>query len=47
MCRNSFDKEQFSCKAFPDGIPDEILSGKDKHKEPYDGQENNLVFEPK
>lgn len=42
--RNNFDK--FTCKAF-DVIPDEILSGFNKHSKPLPGQKNNIVFEPK
>ena len=35
------------CKAFPDGIPDEILSGDNDHSKPLPGQQNDIVFEPK
>jgi hypothetical protein len=34
------------CDAFPKGIPNEITSGDNKHKEPLKGQENDIVFEP-
>ena len=33
------------CKAF-DQIPEEILSGKNKHKTPLPHQKNNITFEP-
>ena len=35
------------CLAFPDikGIPEDILSGKHKHKTKYPGQGNDIVFE--
>lgn len=35
-----------ACKAFPKGIPDEIISGDNDHTKPLKGQENNIVFEP-
>lgn len=34
------------CKAFPDGIPNIILSGDNLHKKPLKEQDNNIVFEP-
>jgi len=34
-----------TCKAFEDGIPIEIWSGKNKHVTPYKGQKNKIVFE--
>ena len=33
------------CDAYPDGIPDEITSGENKHTEPLPGQANSIVFE--
>jgi hypothetical protein len=36
-----------TCQAFPNGIPREILDGSDEHKEPLEGQENEIVFEDK
>lgn len=33
------------CKAFPEGIPDEIAYGKNLHKKPLAEQENDIVFE--
>ena len=35
----------FKCKAYPDGIPEEILSGEHDHKNPYKG-DNGIQFEP-
>ena len=33
------------CKAFPNGIPDKILTGEHDHKEPFEG-DNGVQFEP-
>lgn len=33
------------CEAFEHGIPDEILSGENKHIKPLKDQENNVVFD--
>lgn len=33
-----------SCAAFPDGIPDEILDGTNRHTEPYPG-DGGLIYE--
>jgi hypothetical protein len=37
--------ERCVCLAFPEGIPDIILSGKDLHAVPLAGQGNTIVFE--
>ncbi|MCB1157383.1 MAG: hypothetical protein H7A25_22250 [Leptospiraceae bacterium] len=39
------DSTKFHCKAF-DGIPTEILLGKNDHTSPYPG-DNGIQFEPK
>jgi hypothetical protein len=35
-----------TCNAFPEGIPEEILSGKIIHKTPLPDQKNNIVLTP-
>jgi len=35
------------CIAFPEGIPEEIIYGKNKHSKPIKGQDNEIVFEKK
>jgi hypothetical protein len=35
-----------TCKAFPKGIPEVIISGESDHSEPLPKQENKIVFEP-
>ncbi len=37
--------ERVVCVAFPDGIPQEIAYGDNKHLVPIKGQDNNVVFE--
>lgn len=43
-CRH-FDRINGGCAAFPEGIPDEITSGENKHSEPLPDQENRIIFE--
>ena len=35
-----------TCNAFPEGIPQEILSGKIIHKDPLPNQKNDIVLTP-
>ena len=45
-CQNYFkDELKIICKAFPNGIPNEILTGEFDHTKPYKG-DNGLRFEP-
>jgi hypothetical protein len=39
------DENIYTCKAFPEGIPDEIYSGPFNHKTEYPG-DNGYRFEP-
>lgn len=36
----------FTCKAFPDGIPEEVLSGRANHCKPYPG-DHGIQWEPR
>lgn len=46
-CKNKFDNEAFTCLAFPEGIPDKILEGRDMHVVPFEGQKNDIVYSKK
>ena len=37
--------ERVICEAFPNGIPEEIAYGDNKHDEPMPNQSNDIVFE--
>lgn len=39
------EDEYLKCKAFPDGIPEEVAYGKNKHKRPLKDQDNDIVYE--
>jgi hypothetical protein len=42
-----FKKESWTCDAFRDGIPVEIISGESDHSKPLPGQGNQIVYEAK
>ena len=42
---NSLDNDILSCKAFPSGIPDNIIMVEIKHTTIIKGQNGNYVFE--
>ena len=44
-CKHLFLNKKRKCKAFPDGIPQSILEGKNNHTEPLSEQNNKIVFE--
>lgn len=44
FCKHWLFKPGPYCKAFPDGIPDEILDNKVAHTKPYKG-DNGIQFE--
>lgn len=35
-----------TCDAFPNGIPDKLLNGREKHGAPYEG-DGGLLFKPR
>jgi len=41
-----FVNYEYKCKAFHNGIPDEILNGENDHSKPLSDQDNKIVFEP-
>lgn len=44
-CKN-FDQIVGGCLAFPDDIPNEIISGENDHSKPLPDQKNNVIYEP-
>ena len=44
-CKNFINDKKFTCNAFPDGIPDEIITGEVSHTKPYKG-DHGIQFEP-
>ena len=40
-----FRRDDFYCLAYPDGIPDELLSGEELHDEVRGDQTGNTIFE--
>lgn len=46
LCKNK-NREDLTCPAFPDGIPDKIILEGDPHKKPFPNQGNGIAFEAK
>ena len=46
-CRNfnTLDNDKLSCKAYPNGIPKEIINSEHDHTKPFKG-DNGIRFEP-
>ena len=44
-CVHFINDRRFTCKAFPDGIPDPIITMKHDHHDPYPG-DHGVQFEP-
>lgn len=48
ICNNCrYYNKDLTCDAFPDGIPFEIIDGKNDHKKPCCKQKNDLIFKLK
>ena len=45
LCKHLILNNKRSCKAFPNGIPNLILIGKNDHKKPFPN-DNGILFEP-
>ena len=45
-CKQGFDSINFTCKAFPGEIPDQILTGDNKHQAPVPDQGNEVIYKP-
>jgi hypothetical protein len=45
LCVSCIHKDGAMCAAFPDGIPDAILTNQHDHRKPYPG-DNGVRFEP-
>ena len=43
---NKHDYSKLSCAAFPDGIPEDILSGDFDHTKKHTDQDNDIIYEP-
>lgn len=46
LCRHSLIRH-YTCLAFPDGIPEEVLKGENRHSKPLAEQDNDIIFELK
>jgi len=45
-CKNFIHNKKFTCKAFPEGIPDNILFNKKIHNKKIKGQTGDYIYEP-
>jgi hypothetical protein len=46
ICVNCVHFRSVICPAFPEGIPETILTGENDHSKPLPEQDNDIVFEP-
>ena len=45
-CKHYHGGASYSCDAFKGEIPMDILTDKNRHSKPLEGQANDIVFEP-
>jgi hypothetical protein len=45
-CIHFIDNGRYTCQAFPQGIPDEVLTGENDHSQPLPAQDNEIVYTP-
>ena len=45
VCKH-FVEDDYYCSAYPDGIPDELLDGSQKHDKTRQDQTGSTIFEP-
>ncbi len=45
-CKYFIHDKRFTCKAFPEGVPKDILYNKKKHGHKIEGQTGDYIFEP-
>ena len=47
-CKNFIDDKKFTCKAFPDGIPKDVLVNENitNHSKVIEGQQGNYILDP-
>ena len=43
-CLNNNNDKYVTCKAFPEGIPEDILTGEFDHTKKHPEQDNDIVF---
>ena len=43
-CSQEFNSIDFTCRAFPGGIPDDILSGDNNQEAPVPDQGNEVIY---
>jgi hypothetical protein len=44
ICKH-FQRDDFYCPAYPEGIPDSLLSGKEQHNQVRKDQKGTTIFE--